>query len=178
MLLTDYQDRFQGLGQLKDVEVQIQIIDESIPPVAQPPRRLPILLQKQMDKEIENLLDLQVLEKVDKPPTWVNPLQAVQKKHNRGIRLCVDMRRANCSIIREPYQIPTLDKIRHKFNNCKVFSTLDLNQGYHQITLSKQSRDLTAFVCNKGIMRYTSSDIRTVKSTLSISKISPPKPHV
>lgn len=35
------------------------------------------------------------------------------------------------------------------------FSPLDLNQGYHQITLEEQSHDLTAFAMSQGILRYT-----------------------
>ena len=62
---------------------------------------------------------------------------------------------ANSAIIREPYQIPTLDEILHDFNNCTKFATLDLNQGYHQLELSRDSCDLTAFACHRGIFRYT-----------------------
>ena len=65
------------------------------------------------------------------------------------------MKRTNSAIIREPYQIPTLGEFRHEFNRCKLLTTLDLNQGYHQITLDEGSRDLTAFASRKGISRYT-----------------------
>ena len=65
------------------------------------------------------------------------------------------MRVANTAIIREPYQIPTLEEILHTFNGCTMFTTLDLNQGYHQISLDEQSRDLTAFASRRGILRYT-----------------------
>lgn len=128
-LLRRYDDLFKGLGQLKDVQVKVQV-EESVTPVAQPPRRLPILLQNKVDSEIDKLLELKVLEKAVKPPTWVNPLHVVQKK-NGDIQLCVDMKVANTSIIREPYQIPTLEEFRHEFNQCKYFTTLDLNQSYH-----------------------------------------------
>ncbi len=78
-ILVRYNNRFTGLGEVKDVKVKIQI-DPSIAPIAQKPRRLPILLQKEVDKEIDKLLDLGVLEKVGKPPTWLNPLHIVSKK--------------------------------------------------------------------------------------------------
>ena len=152
ILLDRYKDRFTGLGQLKDVTVKIHV-DDTVTPVVQKPRRLPILLQQQVDVEIDHLIKLNVLEQVTKPPTWVNPLIVVPKKI--GIRLCVDMRMANTAIIREPYQIPTLEEILHEFNGCKYFTTLDFNQGYHQITLAEESRDLTAFASRKGILRYT-----------------------
>ena len=151
-LFDEYNDRFTGLGQLKDTAITIHV-DETIHPVAQRPRRLPIQMIKEVDAEIDKLLDLSVLEPVKKPPSWINPLVVVPKK--KGIRLCVDMRVANTAIIREPYQIPTLEEILHTFNGCTMFTTLDLNQGYHQISLDEQSRDLTAFASRRGILRYT-----------------------
>ena len=90
-LLNKFNDRFTGLGQLKDVEVQIKV-NPSVAPITQKPRRLPILLQKQVDQELDRLLDLGVLEKVDTPPTWVNPLHVAAKK-NGGIRICVDIKK-------------------------------------------------------------------------------------
>lgn len=107
-----------------------------------------------LDQEIDRLLSKGVIEQVPKPPIGVNPLVVVPKK-NGGIRLCVDMRVANSAIIREPYQIPTLNEILHEFNGCTKFTTLDLNQGYHQLSLDPESRDLTAFACHRGIFRYT-----------------------
>ena len=152
-LLERYSDRFTGLGKLRDIEVKVHT-DESIQPMVQKARRLPVLMQKEVDVELEKLLAKGVIEKVSTPPAWVNPLVVVPKK-NKGIRICVDMRVANSAIIREPYQIPTLEEVLLEFNGCTKFATLDLNQGYHQLALSPESRDLTAFACHRGIFRYT-----------------------
>ena len=155
-MLNEYSDRFEGLGKLKDVSLQIQT-DHTVPPIAQKARRLPILMQKQVDDELDKLLEYHVIEPVESPPTWVNPLVIVPKKDSssNGIRMCVDMRAANAAIIREPYQIPTLEELLHEFNGCTVFTKLDLNKGYHQIALDAASRDLTAFATHRGIFRYT-----------------------
>ena len=152
-LLDKYSDRFTGLGKLHGVAVQIHV-DKNVSPAVQKAQRLPVLMQKQVDDELDKLLADGIIEQVYTPPTWVNPLVVVPKK-NKGIRICVDMRIANSAIIREPYQIPTLDEVLHDFNNCTKFETLDLNQGYHQLELSRDSRDLTAFACHRGIFRYT-----------------------
>ena len=64
------------------------------------------------------------------------------------------MRAANSAVIREPYQIPTLEEITHEFSGCKIFCKLDLNKGYHQIVLAPESRDLTTFATSKGLFRY------------------------
>ena len=78
-LFDEYNDRFTGLGQLKDTAITIHV-DETIHPVAQRPRRLPIQMIKEVDAEIDKLLDLGVLEPVKKPPSWINPLVVVPKK--------------------------------------------------------------------------------------------------
>ena len=39
-------------------------------------------------------------------------------------------------------------------NGCKIFSKIDLNQGYHQIPLHSDSRPLTTFSTHVGLFRY------------------------
>ena len=41
--------------------------------------------------------------------------------------------------------MPTLDEVVHDLNGAKVFSKLDLNQGYHQLVLHPDSRHITTF---------------------------------
>ena len=68
-ILQKHDDPLQGLDQLKDVKVRIQV-DPTVPPIAQKPRRLPTMLQKEVDVELQRQLDLGVLETVKKPPAW------------------------------------------------------------------------------------------------------------
>ena len=87
------------------------------------------------------------------PTPWVSPVVVVPKQ-NDEIRLCVDMRRANEAIIRERYQIPTVDKVLHNLNQSTVFSKLDLKWGYHQLELHPDSRSITTFTTHCGLYRY------------------------
>ena len=64
------------------------------------------------------------------------------------------MRRANKAIERERHVTPTMEEIIVKLNGAKVFSKLDLNQGYHQIEIQKESRPITTFSTHKGLYRY------------------------
>ena len=72
-------------------------------------------------------------------------------KTNGEVRLCVDMRQANCIVEREQYPIPTIDEVLQDMNNSKVFSKLDLRWGYHQLELSEESREITIFITRKGL---------------------------
>ena len=49
-IVNEYADRFQGLGKLKGVLLNVKT-DPSVTPVAQKPRRLPILMQKEVNAE-------------------------------------------------------------------------------------------------------------------------------
>lgn len=98
-------------------------------------------------------IKLDVIEKVEGPTSWINPLVVVEKP-NSEIRLCLDMRQANHAIIREKHPVPTVEETLQEVSNAKVFSKLDLNMAFHQIELHPNSRDITTFAAPNGLYRY------------------------
>ena len=84
-----YPELFDGIGTLKNYEVKLHI-DESVPPVAQRPRKIPFHLRVKVAAELEKLENEGIIEKVDGPTPWISPLVVTPKK-NGEIRLCVDM---------------------------------------------------------------------------------------
>jgi hypothetical protein len=88
--------------------------------------------------------DADIIERVEGPTPWVSPIVVVPKPHNpREVRICVDMRQPNKAIGRERHISPTIDDIISELGQAKVFSKLDLNQGYHQLELAPESRYIT-----------------------------------
>lgn len=83
-----------------------------------------------MEEKIKELLKMDIIEEVNGPTPWVNPVVIVPKA-NSEIRLCLDMRQANQAIIRERYPIPTVDELLQSMNGSMFFSKLDLKWGYH-----------------------------------------------
>ena len=61
--------------------------------------------------------------------TWVSPLVVVPKEGDE-VCLCVDMRRANTAIIREHYPAPTVQDMLVELNGARLFSKIDLKQGF------------------------------------------------
>ena len=55
------------------------------------------------------------------------------------------MRQVNKSIKRERHITPIINEIINDLNGAKVFTKLDLNQGYNQLELAPESRYLTMF---------------------------------
>ena len=143
---------FQGLGKLKGYQLKFHI-DQDIHPVAQPVRRIPFSRRDKVNEKLEDLLKLDVIEKVEGPSSWVNPLVVVAKT-NGDVRLCLDMRQANRAIMREKHPVPTVEETLQEVSYAKVFSKLDLNMAFHQIELQPDSRDKTTFPAPNGLNRH------------------------
>ena len=153
-LCDKYAKVFQGLGKLKDREIKFHI-DESVVPVAQSPRRIPFHLRDKVEKELERLEKMDVIEPVNGATPWVSNLVVAPKANTlNDIRLCVDMRKANQAIKRERHVTPTIDDIVLELNGSKVFSKVDLYKGFHQCVLSEESRNMTVFATHVGLRRY------------------------
>ena len=151
-LKQQYPEAFEGVGKLKNKQISLDI-DPTVKPIAQPYRRIPFNLRGKIRDKTTELLDMGIIEPVEGPVPWVNPVVIVPKK-NGEICLCVDMRQANQAIMRRRYPIPTVDEVLHTMNGSKVFSKLDLKWGYHQLELSPESREITTFATPDGLFRY------------------------
>ena len=107
-----------------------------------------------MEKEIQHLLDQDIIEKVNEPTGWVSPPVVTPKKDQSQIRLNVDMRVANQAIPRRHTQHPTIDDVITELSGSTVFSHLDMSKGYHQLELKESSRNVTTFSTHIGLYRY------------------------
>ncbi|XP_075981602.1 uncharacterized protein LOC142980155 [Anticarsia gemmatalis] len=98
----------------KDVQLEITF-DKTVRPVCQPYRRVPIPLETKINKKIDELVQMDIIEPVNKPSAWVSPMVPVLKPDG-DIRICLDMRIANKAIIRENHPLPTMDQLIPRFS--------------------------------------------------------------
>lgn len=96
---------------------------------------------------------MDIIEPVQRPSSSVNPIVVTPKKSG-DIRLCMDTRQANEANIRERQPIPTIGEMLHELNGSCIISKLNLKQGFHQLELSDESRDITTSVTHIGLFRY------------------------
>ena len=141
-----------GVEKLKSFQLEISI-DPEVKPVIQPLRRIPFNLRDKVEKTLNELLDLDIIERVEEPSSWVSPVVCVLKRSGVDIRLCVDMRVVNTSVKRVRHPIPTIDELLQDMNSSKIFSKLDVTWAYHQIELKPESREITTFVTHQGLLR-------------------------
>lgn len=107
---------------------------------------------KAAELEIKKLVENDVIEKIDRPVSWVSPLVIAPKHHKPGqVRITVDSRQA---IKRVAFQMPTLDEIAYDLNGAVMFSKIDLNKAFHQLELDDESRDITTVTTHLGYFRF------------------------
>lgn len=119
------------LGTIKGIIVDIPIRTDVVP-VVQPYRRIPVALEKMVDKKIDELLSQGVIEPVNEPAKWISPVVVVPKGED-DVRICVDMRRANEAVERENHPLPTFEDFLPQLAKAKIFSRLDVKTAFHQV---------------------------------------------
>ena len=66
----------------------------------------------------------------------------------------MDLREVNKAVIPDKYPLPTVDELAGQFHSSKMFSKLDLSQGYLQIPLTEKGRNVTAFISHDGVFPF------------------------
>ena len=145
----------ERVGRLKGYKVKLHI-DNNAKPVQQAYRRIPYNLNQAAEKEIDELKANGVIEEPPGPTGLISQMVVVPKEKKPGrVRITIDMRVANKSIIRERLAVPTLEEIMYDLQGSTIFSELDLNKALHQVELEDEdSKNITAFETSKGIFRF------------------------
>ena len=103
-------------------------LKEGAQPVVHAARRVPAPLKDCLKKELDRMIMLGVIKKVNEPTDWVNST-VITKKKNVELRMCMDPKDLNKSIKREHYQIPTREEIS-EMSGASYFTKLDASQGF------------------------------------------------
>ncbi|GFT18932.1 hypothetical protein TNCV_4725761 [Trichonephila clavipes] len=102
-------------------------------------------------KEIEDLLEKDIIEKCESP--YGAPVVLILKPINQ-FRLCIDYRKLNEVTVSDTYPLPRMDDLLQEAKHTAYISTIDLKSGYHQVNVNPADRDKTTFVCPFGTYRF------------------------
>ena len=121
----------------------IRLDKEAIPSI-DPQRKVAVAIRKDYKKALDNMVALNVIKKIVEPTRWVSSLVLVRKK-SVEIRVCLDPKNLNDSIMREHYHIPVKSELTSEMANAKYFTKLDAKMAFWQIPLDVESQKLCTF---------------------------------
>ena len=125
-------------------------------PIRRPQYRTPYALRKEMQTQVENMLDKGVIRPSNSP--WSAPAILVPKKSADGTpkyRFCVDFRALNSVTKFDSYPIPVFEEATASLHGSKYFTTLDCQSGFWQVPIREEHRERTGFTVPSGHYEFT-----------------------
>jgi len=144
---------FKGMGELKG-EYKIELREDAQPYAITTPRCIPLPIRKEVEEEIKGMVERGVIEPVTHATDYVSPMVVVPKGKTGKWRICVDLTKLNLGVKRQIFQLPKIDYELGLLNGAKYFSKLDAKNGFWQIKLAEESKDLTTFLTPFGRFRF------------------------
>ena len=99
---------------------EIKLKQNANPHAIYTPRQVPIPYRSKVKEELKRMEELGVISRVEEPTTWCSGMVAIPKK-NGSVRICVDLRPLNRSVLREVYPLPKVDDLLAQLNGAKIF---------------------------------------------------------
>ena len=135
---------FKGLGNLGE-PYTIKLQSDAKPHSLFTARKIPLPLRDVVKEELDSMESMGVISRVEEPTLWCAGMVPVPKRNGK-VRICVDLKRLNESVLREVFPLPEVDDALAQLSGAKIFTKLDANSGFWQIPLSDESRLLTTFI--------------------------------
>lgn len=143
-LIDEFKDVFEPIkGLPKDRNIGHTIdLEPSAKPVFSRMYRLSPQEQDEVQRQVEDLISKGLIQPSASP--WGAPVLFAAKKDG-GLRMCIDYRQLNKVTIKNRYPIPNPEDLFDALAGATIFSSIDLQSGYHQIRINEQDRHKTAF---------------------------------
>jgi len=166
-LLEEFQDVFMdvpGLTNLGKHSISLTA-DE---PIYSKPYSLLHATQKEVEKELDSMLKLGVIEL--STSSYASPIVVVRKPDGSN-RVCVDFRKLNKVTVFDPEPMPQPQQIFAKLEKDQYFSTFDVSKGYWQVPMTEEDKAFTAFVTHKGLHQFKVMPFGLVNAPTSFNRI-------
>lgn len=142
-------------GSLGDADIEMLSTDK----IWSSPRRYSSLEMEVQEEKCKELLAAGFIQKAPVGTSYASCPTMAAKRDLDGNwtekRFCIDLRKINESCKSHATKPPLPEELFLRLAGCKVFSTLDLKSGFHQILLTERSREYTNFWWDKELWQYT-----------------------
>lgn len=138
-------------NKVKEAPIKMKIVLKDDVPVVQRPRRLAIKEEEVVRNQIKEWLDNGIIR--PSHSEYASPLVLVKKKDG-STRVCIDYRKVNQKMVKDEYPLPVIEDHIDKLCKARVFSTLDLKNGFFHLPIEEESIKYTAFVTSSPEGQY------------------------
>ena len=107
---------------------------------------------QELKTQLQDLVDSGFIRPSSSP--WGSPVLFVKKKDG-SMRLCIDYRGLNQVIVKNKYPLPCIEELFDQLEGSKVYSKLDLRQGYYQVRVREEDIPKTALNSRYGHYEFT-----------------------
>ena len=142
-----YPNSFDRLGSLKGA-YNIRV-DPTVKPATHARRKVPIKSKEAIDKELDYLIEEEIITEQVEPTPWVSSV-TFPRKSNGEVRVCLDPSNLNKAIIREHHKPMTVEEIAHELAGVTVYTKADALKAFLQIHLTHKASLLTMFNSHRG----------------------------
>ena len=146
-----YPNSFDRLGSLKG-EYNIRV-GPTVKPATHARRKVPIESKEAIDKELDYLIEEEIITKQVQPTPWVSSV-TFPMKPNGEVRVCLDPSNLNKAIIREHHKPMTVEEIAHELSGATVYIKTDALKAFLQIHLTHEASLLMTFNSHRGCLCF------------------------
>ena len=146
-----YPNSLNRLGSLKGA-YNIRV-DPTVKPATHARRKVPIESKEAIDKELDYLIEEEIITEQVEPTPWVSSV-TFQRKPNGEVRVCLDPSNLNKAIIREHHKPMTVEEIAHELARMTVYTKANALKAFLQIHLTHKASLLMTFNSHRGQLRF------------------------
>ncbi|GFW70256.1 hypothetical protein TNCV_3337741 [Trichonephila clavipes] len=129
----------------------LELISNYDIPVYQPARRLSFSENQDVNKQIDEWLE----QGIGRPSSseYASPIVLVKKKDGTT-RRCVDYRKLNRKLVKDRFPLPLIEDVLDRLQGAKVYTKLDLKNGFFHVDVNEDCKHLTSFVVPDGQFEF------------------------
>jgi hypothetical protein len=127
------------------------VIEENKKPILQKRYRESPDKRKFIKDEVERMIKAKRIRESYSP--WASPVTLAKKKNN-NFRFCIDYRKLNSVTKPDAYPLPRIDELLERYQTARWFTSMDLASGFHQVEMSEEDKEKTAFICSEGLYEF------------------------
>ena len=137
-------------------------------PIRRKMYNLPFSSTNVVEKEIQVMLDLEIIEPSKSP--YSSPVVLVQKKDG-SCRFCIDFRGINKITGFDAEPIPNVEDLFVRLAHSRFFTKTDLAKGYWLILVLPEDRPKTAFATHQGLFQFIGMPFGLVSTPTVFARI-------